>query len=57
MSIRWRIHLRCPTCERIAIHRDPSPDNPRLRCGDCLMERLEVVRLQVTSVEPEEQPT
>ena len=53
-TTRYRFHLVCPGCgrdgETVADHRMP----PRVNCGDCLMERVEVVELKVVSVEEEE---
>ena len=54
-TTRYRFHLVCPGCgrdgETVAEHRIPPP---RVNCGDCLMERVEVVELKVVSVEEEE---
>lgn len=47
----YRLKTRCPGCGKTgeAVHDTPSPV---LSCGDCLMDRTEVVNLEVTIVEP-----
>lgn len=52
----YRFFLVCPKCnkqsEAVAEIRIPSPD---LNCGDCLMDRVEVVRMKVIKMVEQEQ--
>jgi hypothetical protein len=49
---RYRFILICPKCnkesETVA---DKSVPPPRVNCGDCLMDRVDIVELKVLSVE------
>lgn len=47
----YRIHLLCPRCDKESEAVAPLIPKPRLRCGDCLMERVEIVELTVTGTE------
>ena len=48
----YHFDLVCPECgktsEHVADHRVPPPS---LKCGDCLMDRIEVVEMKVVKVE------
>lgn len=54
----YRFDMVCPDCGQISgethqLHRIPPPD---VTCGECLMERVEVVKLKVVRVEEVELP-
>jgi hypothetical protein len=48
----YRFYMVCPSCnrtaERIELRSKPAPT---VSCGDCLMDRTEVVHLKVVSFE------
>ena len=50
----YRFWLVCPRCNKLsqttAEHRVPPP---RLNCGDCLMDHVQIVELKVVSVDEE----
>jgi hypothetical protein len=41
----WRYRLKCPRCGKTT--RLTGETSPTVKCGDCLMERIEVVDMQV----------
>lgn len=47
----YRFFVLCPKCnklsETVQAHRVPDP---RVKCGDCLMEHVEVVEMKVVKV-------
>lgn len=48
----YRFHLVCPSCGKT--NSDQVRDNlepPTVSCGDCLMDRVEMVRMTVDRVE------
>ena len=49
---RYRFQLICPKCGKTSdtVQADHSPA-PTVKCGDCLMDRVEVVGMQVISIE------
>jgi ribosomal protein S27AE len=55
MERRYRFDLVCPQCgkesEMVAGLEEPAP---RVNCGDCLMERVEMVELRIVRVTVEE---
>ena len=51
---RYRLHLVCPRCDKESeTIVDRIIPNPRINCGDCLMERTEVVEMKIISAEQE----
>lgn len=46
----YRIELCCPRCNR-AYETHSEKRNPRVQCGDCLMEDVEIVEMTVVNVE------
>jgi ribosomal protein S27AE len=49
----YRFELTCPTCgKRTSIVAEQAFPYPRLSCGECLMDRTEVVDLQIVRVKP-----
>jgi hypothetical protein len=52
MSTQYRFELVCPACNRQAeMIGDKRVPPPVLNCGNCLMERVEVVEMRVRSAE------
>ena len=52
--MRYRFELECPVCNKKSETTSDRLQQPRVKCGDCLMERVEVVEmtvLKVTAVE------
>jgi hypothetical protein len=49
----YRFELVCPTCgKRTSLVAEEVFPQPRVSCGDCLMDRVEVVDLQIVKVKP-----
>jgi hypothetical protein len=46
-----RFHLVCPSCGKTIEHTADAP--PRINCGDCLMDRIEVVEFVVKELAAE----
>lgn len=55
--MKYRIHLWCPRCDKEAEAVAPLIPNPRIRCGDCLMERVEIVEMKIVAAEQLEDQT
>lgn len=56
---RYRFELLCPHCAKTAEHvsdHDGTHFTPRISCGDCLMNDVEIVELVIVSVVPVEEP-
>lgn len=51
----YRMTFVCPRCDKESEHVGPIIPKPRLRCGDCLMDRVEVVELTMLTAEQVEQ--
>jgi hypothetical protein len=48
----YKFILICPRCEKMSETTGSERwRNPRVNCGDCLMEAIEVVELKVVKVE------
>lgn len=45
-----RYTLRCPGCNRVSQH--VAEKAPEVQCGDCLMDRTEVVTFRVVDAKP-----
>jgi hypothetical protein len=56
-AMKYRIHLWCPRCDKEAEAVAPLIPNPRIRCGDCLMERVEIVEMKIVAAEQLEDQT
>jgi hypothetical protein len=50
-SSRYRFHMVCPGCGKASETVKDDRSNPRLSCGDCLMDRVEMVEMKVVKVE------
>ena len=52
---RYRLHLCCPKCDKLSeVVVDKLIPKPRVNCGDCLMDRVEVVEMTIEASEAEE---
>ena len=53
---QYRIQLFCPRCEKIAETVGYLIGPPRMQCGDCLMNHVEIIEMKVLNAEqlPEE---
>lgn len=49
--MKYRIHLICPRCDYESEAVAPLIPKPRIRCGDCLMERIEIVEMKIVAAE------
>lgn len=49
----FRFSLVCPSCNKSSSHIGRGRANPRINCGECLMNKTEVVELKVVDVKPE----
>mgnify|MGYP000199119522 CR=1 FL=1 len=53
----YRFHLACPDCNRttdlVREERVPAPD---VKCGECLMDQIEVVAIKVVKIEEIDEP-
>ena len=47
----YRIHLVCPRCNKESETIGMMIPAPDVKCGDCLIERVEVVRMKVYAAE------
>ncbi|SHG87965.1 hypothetical protein [Bradyrhizobium erythrophlei] len=52
MKRRYLFHVVCPSCNKLSdvVREDRVPD-PAVSCGDCLMDKAEVVAMKVVKVE------
>jgi hypothetical protein len=49
--VGYRFHLVCPICNKESeTTSDKLVPTPHVNCGDCLMERIEVVEMKVVAV-------
>jgi hypothetical protein len=49
----YRFELACPMCnKRTQLVADEVFPPPKLSCGDCLMDRVEIVDMQIVKVKP-----
>jgi len=55
--MRYRFDLVCPVCNKerqwhvVVVPPDIGrPNNPRLKCGDCLFDRAEVIEFKVVKL-------
>lgn len=48
--MRYRFHVICPGCGKDSEIVSSERANPRVSCGDCLMDKVEVVEMKVVSV-------
>lgn len=52
MMARFKFNLICPRCQKVSeTFGDDRWRNPRVSCGDCLMDAVEIVEMKVVSVE------
>lgn len=50
--MKFKFTLVCPACGKISEHvGDKRVPSPAVNCGDCLMDRVEVVEFKVVKVE------
>ena len=47
----YRLHLFCPKCNKESEHIGMVDPAPKINCGDCLIERVEVVEMKVYAAE------
>ena len=47
----YRIHLWCPKCKKESETVGMMIPAPKVNCGDCLVERVEVVEMRVFAAE------
>jgi hypothetical protein len=47
---RYLITYICPFCDKTTDYYADTKEGHRLRCGDCLMDRTEIVELKVVEV-------
>jgi transposase-like protein len=50
-AAQYRFTLVCPSCGKTSETVADNRNNPRLKCGDCLMDRTEVVEMKIAKVE------
>lgn len=51
-KMAYKFTLVCPRCEKVSeLPNRPDRSNPRVNCGDCLLDAVEVVELKVVKVE------
>lgn len=48
---QYRIQLICPRCDKTHEHVGYLLPAPRIHCGDCLMNHVEIVTMTITSAE------
>ena len=41
---------RCPVCSTDSDYIATGPEEPEVNCGNCLIERLEIIKLKLTQV-------
>jgi hypothetical protein len=52
IKMLYRFFLICPRCDKESeTVSDVYWQNPRVRCGDCLMDRVEIVEMKVVKCE------
>jgi hypothetical protein len=50
--MNYRFHVVCPRCHKTSdTVRDKRVPDPEVKCGDCLMDHVEVVAMKVVAVE------
>jgi DNA-directed RNA polymerase subunit RPC12/RpoP len=49
--MRYRIHLICPRCDKESEIVASIMAAPRVRCDDCLLERVEIVEMKIVAAE------
>jgi hypothetical protein len=49
--MKYRIHLICPRCDEQSEIVASIMAVPRVRCGACLMERVEIVEMKILAAE------
>jgi transposase-like protein len=50
--MKYRFYLECPRCSHEAeFVTDNYWQKPRFQCGDCLMDRVEIVEMKVVTSE------
>jgi hypothetical protein len=49
--MKYRIQLWCPRCDKESEAVAPLIPKPRIRCGDCLMDRVEIVEMKIVAAE------
>jgi hypothetical protein len=49
---KFHFILVCPNCSKVSEHvSDKRVPSPKVNCGECLMDRVEVVEFKVVKVE------